>query len=229
MVLQWITGKMSNLFAITPMLFLVGLISFKTNPVSTGLTQYSQDEIFQGIFFAEGAFAERIPELNKFNARNYAKSESDLQQALDFQQKVLQKVKAKHPTYMASLQSAVLSGSHVKIQNAIYDGVKILDGIVWTIDTKVDQEVRNKLMADLSQKVGANTSSDQLKKVVDNYLDGISADDPILAKQACVAVLVVVVAVAVGVFLWVLYIVEASVERTPLANEQIINAIANMK
>ncbi|MFK7810324.1 MAG: hypothetical protein AB8F74_21145 [Saprospiraceae bacterium] len=220
---------MSNHFAISPLVFLIGFLSFQSNPSVNNLADYSEQEVFQGIFFGDGAFAENVPQLAKFGPESHAKNAKDLEQAREFQANIMEQVDAKNPGYITSLHSAVLSGSHVKIQAAIYKGAKILDNVVWSVDKNINQEVRTKIMEDLGKKVNANTSTEELNNLVDNYLEGLTADNPDMARAACVLVLAVVVAVAVGVFLWVVYIVEASVERTPLANEQIINSIANMR
>ncbi|MEL6943749.1 MAG: hypothetical protein AAFO82_13865, partial [Bacteroidota bacterium] len=166
MSIQWINNKMSNLFGVTPLIFLISLISFNSTP-RIDVQKLSGEDVFRSVFFGEGELAEAVTELKELSVTNYTKDANRLEQAQEFQDKVVTAIKTKYPKYMPSLKTAILSKDRVKISNSIIEGRNYIQEVIWTVDERVDKQARDKIMRQLKGKISsADLSMDERKDVM---------------------------------------------------------------
>ena len=226
MTLKWIHQKMSNLYCVMPLVLLIGFASFTSTPGSfSGINDYSEEDVFKSVFFAEGDLAESIPVLHQFNVRNFTKDASSLSKALQTQDQIYTAVKGKYPNYMASLQSAIASGNHLTIQKSIQKGAEYVNEMYSSLNPGLDEQTKEELVADFSKRVDIkNASPDDLKRAINDYVSSGESPNP-MYKQACVAIVLLVVLALV--FLFPLAAADNSISAT-LANETIVNALAKL-
>lgn len=226
MSLQWINNKMSNLYAISPLVLLIAYMSFSTTAVKVDVSKMTSEEVFRNIFFGEGELAKQIPQLKELNVRNFTKDQTQIDEAVKFQNEIVRAFHKKHPSYMPSLKDAVVSGDRSKISKTIIQGAKYMDDIVWSLRKGIDKETRAELTRELTSKVNKRSTTD-IEKVVTTYVEQTANSKEAASDAvACVAVLVAVVAVAVAIALWVVYTVELAQAESALAHEQIVDSIA---
>ncbi len=227
MSLQWIHNKMSNLYAISPLVLLIAFVSFQGNAQKVNVAKMSNQEVFKNVFFGEGELAASIPQLAELNIRNFTSDASQIQRAEQFQDKITTAISKRYPSYMPSLKAAILSGDRTKISKTIIEGARYLDEVVWTLEEGIDSKVRAKLTRELTARVNKNsTSSEDIDQVVSTYVEQTAKETATEEELACVLVLVVAVAVAVALALWVVYTVELAEAESTLAHEQIVDDIA---
>lgn len=143
MTLKWIQKKMANLYCVMPMVLLIGFASWTSTPGSlNGIADYSEKDVFKSIFFADGELAESIPELSQFNVRNFTKDARSISNALNTQEEIYNTVNRQHPTYMASLKSAIASGNHMAIQRSIQEGGEYVNEVYASMNPEFDEATK---------------------------------------------------------------------------------------
>lgn len=217
---------MTNLYCVLPLVLLIGFASYASTPGSlSNRAVYSAEDIFKSIFFAEGNFAESIPELSQFNIRNFTTEASVINKAMQDQQQIVNVVNSQHPGYMASLKNAVASGDHIRIQQAMQEGGQYVKDAYTALNPEVDEEAQNELAADFANHVDINNATPgELRQAISEYVN--SGNSNPLAIQACVALAIVVVVLLALLLVIPAIAVGNEIEAT-LANEMIVNAIAN--
>lgn len=114
-------AKLLLLFVGVQLLTLTGCVSEQDTSASVR-SKFTGEEMFQGIFFAHGEFAAKIPSLNKFvqAARDY--SEEDRQEVERMVGKLCNTIKTQDPTFFDQFERRISSKNHQEISSAIKDG-----------------------------------------------------------------------------------------------------------
>lgn len=207
MILQAIHKRVSKLYIILPLVALITFLGYesKANPVKLN---YSADEIFKGLFFAEGPVAAQIPELEGVNISNFIKDDAKLQNALDYQQRIFEEVKRSNQDAIDGLSNAINSGNLLKIEQAIGHASQAMLEAVNTLSNSeqraaIEEEIQT-MEADLNKTLGPNPSEEDLNQAVSKYMAGLFSSDGYTDIQALILYLVVFFAIAVyaAVYAW---------------------------
>src|SRR5688572_18970645 len=79
---------------------------------------YTGEQLFRGIFFAEGTVAAAINELKDLNIRNFLEGE-ELNRALYFQDELIKRIAAEDPVFFNTFRLAMQSRDHLRIQTEL--------------------------------------------------------------------------------------------------------------
>ena len=208
---------------------------------------YSEIEIFKGIFFAEGPVADLIPELSEFKISNFISDSILLQEISDLHDDVLILFEVNNPGYMEIFRDVVLSSNHIEIENSLLEAADLLNNTLSeyyhdaynensssTEYFDAQQEFEDALTnSSINQE-----NSDELSTFTKIYLETNNYNT---ASKACAFKVVAVVAaaaVALAVVVWsVAAIVEGVVfwtsnysfiEGNTLLKDQLINSISEL-
>lgn len=173
--------------------------------------EYSKEEIFKGIFFAQGKVAEELDHVFSDNVREAAKQSKVKKVANE----LVHQIKEKDSSYLNELKDAVDSQNPLAIQKALNDG--------------------SELILDLSDKLLADTKVKVISKEGSKVAGGATGDCVVLGL-ALVYYAAVVAQLAAGV-LYVagaaVYLKTAAVSNsidepaTKLSNEILVKEIAS--
>lgn len=235
MILQKIHQKASKLYIILPLVALITFLGYesKANPVKLN---YSSEEIFKGLFFAEGAVADQIPELEGVHISNYLKDAQQLQHALDFQQSIYEEVERTNPAAIEGLRSAIETGNLVKIEKAMGEAGNAMLEAVNTLTTDEDKSaIADELAAmetSITKEVGTSASKADVDRAVSNYLTGIFSSNANDDIQALLLYLVAVFAIAVYAAAW--FWTQGprsmvSVDTNDMYKEKIVLSVSRLK
>ena len=124
-MITFIRNYLLNAYTALPLLvcLLVASWSTQAKPL-TAKHRYSGEEMFRGLFFVEGRYAEAIPELQSLQL-SYSKKiakPADVKVVSQFRSQIIHYVQAQQPRYFDNLQMAFESGNPTKVQAALESG-----------------------------------------------------------------------------------------------------------
>jgi SdpC family antimicrobial peptide len=200
MILQIIQRKAANLYLVLPLIALITFMGYETkaNPMSV---TYSSEELFKGIFFAEGPVATHIPELEGLHISNFITDGAQLRNAVQFQHSIYEEVRRANNAVIDGLTSAVNSKNLVQIERAIEQAT---DAMLTAVNTLTSEDVRaaveNEVAvmdASIGQEMGEGSTQEDFDQAVKNYLRGMFSSKANADYQALLLYLVAVFAIAV--------------------------------
>lgn len=115
--------------------FRSGRPSSNTNP----------EEIFRGIFFAEGPVVKAIPELSDFELKNFTNDKKILDEAYKNHSIIIENFKSEYPGYIETFASKILSHNPIIIQTTLKDGAGKLQLILKRYYESLPNEERSML------------------------------------------------------------------------------------
>jgi SdpC family antimicrobial peptide len=109
--------KTASLVAIAMTIFLV---SWKSD-ATKDLSKISEEDLFNGLVFVKGEVAAMVPELKDAMVlqSKMVVNKQEQQQIDKLQQEIVDRIKLKHPKYLAEFKNAIISGNHYAIEAAL--------------------------------------------------------------------------------------------------------------
>lgn len=106
------------------------LVAYSTMSVSANQNQdvkkYTGQEIFKGIFLAQGEVGEKLA--NTWESKHVEVNNS--KEIIDFTDRIIEKMDEQNPTYFKNLESAIYSQNHIETYDLITEGGKLFMDIV---------------------------------------------------------------------------------------------------
>lgn len=127
-MITFIRTYLLNAYTALPLLvcLLVASWSTQAKPLAAN-HRYSGEEMFRGLFFLEGRYAETIPELQSLQL-SYSKKlakPADVKAVSQLRSQVIHYIQIQQPRYFDNLQVAFESGNPSKVQTALESGQAI--------------------------------------------------------------------------------------------------------
>lgn len=220
MILQTIHKRVSNLSFMAFLAMLMTFVTFESKARTIEVMSYSGEALFEGIFFAEGEVAERIPELNGLSAKNFVSTDKERQEIDAFRASVVEYVNANHPDYMDELRAAVATRSHIKIDRAITKGKSYVEAAINASSYDRDEKAENTVLSNLEERVNGEMSTEEIKAEIKAEVGTMSKA---LGAQACIAVVIALVLALIK--LLVIPLVDPG---GTLYHEAMVDSIANL-
>lgn len=79
----------------------------------------SDNDVFKGVMFLEGPLAERLNDFKEFNIRTFTSDKSKIQQAINFQNTVIAKLKEGNKNYLTEFRTKIGSGDYYLVKSTI--------------------------------------------------------------------------------------------------------------
>ncbi|WP_266364738.1 hypothetical protein [Tellurirhabdus rosea] len=207
-MITYIAKRLLNAYTALPLLMcfvLASFHSFARSNEAARATFLSGEDMFKGVFFLEGRYAQMLPETQSLQAAFVNQTQSSSQKAAVAQvrQAVMAHIAAAQPGYFAHFKSALKSGDHLRVSAALSEGQKLVSKAVDEL-YQLDKTQLNKLQAQAQAEAarqGGKLDAQAVEKLV-GQMQKTTAPDPNNGTCAVVAVVVLVVALA-AVYVWV--------------------------
>ncbi|AQG80669.1 hypothetical protein [Spirosoma montaniterrae] len=191
-----------NAYTALPLLIcfvLASFHSFALNNKATRATFLSGQELFAGVFFLEGRYAQMLPETQSFQTAYLNQQQSSDQKAAVAQvrQAVLAQIESARPGYFAHFKSAMKSGDHLRVSAALAEGQALVGqalDVLYELDKAELGRLQAKAQAEAARQ-GGKLDAQAIEKLVADMQKG-KAVDANSGTCAVIAVVVLVVAVA---------------------------------
>jgi SdpC family antimicrobial peptide len=220
MVLQIIHKKVSSLPFIALLAVLMVFVTVESKARALDVMSYSAEALFDGIFFAEGEVADRIPELKGLNAKNYASTAQEQQKIDDARTAIKAHVKESHPNFMNELKAAVDSRSHVAIDRVIVQGRSIMEEAANVMPYERNLQAEQEFQQRLEGRIQKGMSAAELNSAIQSELDNSSRA---MGYQACLAVFLVLI-----LFLIKLLVIPFVAAEGDFFHESMVNSITKL-
>lgn len=208
------TFRSLGLFSLCLLLSTSSLLAFPPATDPGGDPGYTGEQLLRGIFFAQGPVADRIAILQKIDLNRFIKDADTRQQILDFQDQIVAKINADHPTYLQDLQEVIASGNSYRIQRILEEGNTMVSNIA--VDLRETEKLRQQLIAtqvDRSQTATAEEKELTSKAIAQHLWDLL----PVCLLRHCIPPDKVVVLVQ-----------NLDVSDVELFQEKLISEVANL-
>ncbi|AKD55840.1 hypothetical protein [Spirosoma radiotolerans] len=124
-MINFIRKSLLNAYTVFPLLICLLIAGWSTQAKPlTANHRYSGEEMFRGLFFGEGRYAEAIPELQSLQL-SYSKKLAkpvDEKAVRQVRSQIVQYIQTQQPRYFENLQVAFESGNPTKVQAALESG-----------------------------------------------------------------------------------------------------------
>ncbi|GAB3802545.1 hypothetical protein GCM10028819_31520 [Spirosoma humi] len=124
-MITFIRNYLLNAYTVFPLLVCLLVASWSTHAKPLTVNhRYSGEEMFRGLFFGEGRYAEAIPELQSLQM-SYSKKlakPADVKVVNQLRSQVVHYIQAQQPRFFDNLQVAFESGNPTKVQTALESG-----------------------------------------------------------------------------------------------------------
>lgn len=174
MNLRSIHRWVANPFAIIPMciaILVCNLNFVSAVPPGHSSNDFTGREMFRGVFFAGGAYADQIPELHELKLANFTTDETKLATANTIENNVMNEIERQSPRYFDNFRAALLSRNHVTIEDALFDGKKRVISTLEAVGIPRDKATEERLVADLSKRIDiSKANAADLSAAVKSYV-----------------------------------------------------------
>lgn len=156
MNLRSIHRWVSNPFAITIICFAIlfsNLNFVRGLPDLKAGVDFTGEEMFRGVFFSSGRYADLIPELKEFKLTNFTSDKALLAKSAATENEVVNKISTASPEYFNNFKQALLSRNHVTIQNALIGGKGLVVSAFEGIGITRDKPAEDRLAQELGKKI----------------------------------------------------------------------------
>lgn len=234
-MVTFIRKSLLNAYTALPLLIcfvLASVNSFANSNKATRTTFLSGEELFQGVFFLEGTYAQMLPETQSLQTAYLNQSQSMAQKAAvsEVRQAVLTQIASAHPGYFAQFKSALKSGDHLRVSGALAQGQQLvaqaLDGLYKLDKAELNQWQARAQAAAAGQ--GGKLDAQAIEKLVGQMQKGKAVD---ANNGTCL-----VTVLAVAIILWVVVVVAVEEEISTngpanghsLMHEQLVASICSI-
>ncbi|UFH55072.1 hypothetical protein [Spirosoma sp. KNUC1025] len=215
-MITFIRKYLLNAYVALPMLMcflLTSWTSFAHQNTRTHMTFLTGEDMFKGVFFLEGQYAQMLPEAQSLRTAYLNQSQNTAQKAVITQvrQMVMASIELAHPGYYAQFKSALKSGDAVRINQALTGGEAL---IAQAMDNlyHLDKDQLTKLQADAQAEAarqGGKLDAQALEKLVSQMQKGKALD---VNNGTCLVTII-----AVAVLIWV--VIALAAEEVVVGND----------
>ncbi|AKD55841.1 hypothetical protein [Spirosoma radiotolerans] len=236
-MVTFIRKSLLNAYTALPLLIcfvLASVNSFANTNKATRTAFLSGEELFQGVFFLEGAYAQMLPETQSLQTAYLNHNQSAAQKAAvsEVRQAVLAQIASAHPGYFAQFKSAMKSGDHLRVSGALAQGQQLvaqaLDGLYKLDKAELAQWQAKAQAASAGQ--GGKLDGQAIEKLVAQMQKGkaVDANNGTCAVVAVVVLVVAVAAVWVAIALAAEEMISDNRNTKSLLHEQLVASICEV-
>jgi SdpC family antimicrobial peptide len=191
----------------------------------------SGEEMFKGVFFMEGKYAELIPELKATKLTYFSEQLSAEENAAlqTVRNQLIESIKADNPHFFDDFKATLQVANPAAIKEELKLAQELLTKKAMELSNMSESELQKdtKAMSDFLKKQGNSKDKNALKKFV-NDLDRDNAGSDNSGRL--LVILIVIAAVVAVVWAWVKVYdaVEEEVSASRLMFEQVVGSICNV-
>lgn len=224
MTLRFIRRKVAQPLFMIPMCalilyFTVDVKAHATNAVGN----YSGEELFKGVFFAEGRVAAAIPELQGLNVRDYVSDAAKLNTVLNTQNQIFNAMRS--TDYFSTLQAAIGSHNQLQIQRALNTGATLVKAKTSELGFGISAEQEQAILKSIKSEDYSRASLADIKAAVRTQVEVMDGTE--LGIYACIAILLVLVLLLLVAFVLVIPLV-ADTNNDSLYQESLVNSLSKL-
>lgn len=128
-MITFIRKSLLNAYTALPLLVCLLVVTWtsQAKPLTVN-HHYSGEEMFRGLFFLEGSYAEHLPELKSLSLNYSYKLAKSADKAMvnKTRDQIIAAIRTTHPAYFDNLRTALESGNHMKVELALRTGHNVL-------------------------------------------------------------------------------------------------------
>ena len=222
MILQLIHRRVASSPFMGMLAILMLFITTQTSARPVDRASYSAEELFRGVFFAEGEVAAKIPQMKGLSATERANTDSRRQEIEAFYNAVVAEVKKSYPSYMGELKAAVDSRKHASISQKITEGTQILEAVIDNLGYERDAEAEATLKAGLEKRINEGMSVSEAMAEADAELSDVSGE-----FGNCILICYIL---PIGIILWYIWFLPMSSfsVQNQLFQEEVVSALVKL-
>lgn len=198
----------------------------------------STEELFKGIFFAEGRVIDLIPTLKEFEIKNLTTNSKVIEEYKKMQNEVYVKISTEHPQLLKQFDEKIKSGNQVEVQEILSEVSQIVRDVINQI-TNCNKNIANLDLKDdffkELNKSGINKNDVKaIAAFTKNYLavkdaegNSLQTSVPVVAVAAMGPVIVVAIVAAAVVIIYSAVAFWGSDDESSFANVNKANSLHN--
>jgi SdpC family antimicrobial peptide len=232
MITKFIRKYLMNGYVSIPLMLCFILTTWSSIASNKKLTYHlSGEEMFKGVFFMEGKYAELIPELKATKLTYFSEQLSAEENAAlqTVRNQLIESIKADNPHFFDDFKATLQVANPAAIKEELKLAQELLTKKAMELSNMSESELQKdtKAMSDFLKKQGNSKDKNALKKFV-NDLDRDNAGSDNSGRL--LVILIVIAAVVAVVWAWVKVYdaVEEEVSASRLMFEQVVGSICNV-
>lgn len=225
MTLRFIRRKVAQPLFMIPMcaLILYFTVDVKLQAANT-VNNYTGEELFKGIFFAEGRVAAAIPELQGCNVRDFVTDAKKVEAIVSRQNAIFNAMGT--TGYFRTLQSAVATHNQLQIQQTLAFGAQLVKAKTEELGFGISPELEQAILKDINPGDYSHATVEQLKAAAQHQAEVITADN-YMGIYACIAIVIVLVLAIALAFVLVIPF-AANPDSDSLYQERLVGSVAKL-
>ena len=230
MVTKFIRKYLMNGYVSIPLMLCFILASWGSIANNKKLTYHlTGEEMFKGIFFMEGRYAEMIPELKATKTAYFADQLSnDEKSALKaVRTQLVESIKAENPLFFDNFKATLQTANPDAVKAELKEAQELLTKKAMELSKMSQSELQEntQAMSDFLKKQGSNSDKNALKKFM-NQLDKESPSND--GTGRLLLVLIVAVAVVAWAWAWVYELNSVETASSKLMFEQVVGSVCEL-
>jgi SdpC family antimicrobial peptide len=217
-----------NAYTSIPMLVCLMFVtwsSYGKRPVSS--VNFSGEEMFRGLFFVEGKYAEAIPELKSLGISYMQNEMTDKEKVSlsEIRNEVVSLIKAEDVTFFDDFKGVMLTENPMLIKAELAKTHDIINAKIQEI-LKISKGDFEKLESDFKESVKKNNN-----KIDKKYLEKLTKGIPEKEAALCPILIFILPICIVLICMVVIYVVieeAVATNKSPLLLEQIVASVCNV-
>lgn len=228
MITKFIRKYLMNGYISIPLMLCMILSTWSSIASNKKLTYHlSGEEMFKGVFFMEGKYAELIPELKATKLTYFSEQLSAEENAAlkTVRNQLIESIKADNSQFFNDFKAILQAGNPASIKEELKLAQGLLTKKAMELSKMSESELQKdtKVMSDFLKKQGNSKDKNALKKFV-NDLDRDNASTDKSGKF----LIVLVVFAFVWVYVEVLSVAAEELSASKLMFEQVVGSICNV-
>jgi SdpC family antimicrobial peptide len=227
MITKFIRKYLMNGYVSIPLMLCFILASWGSIANNKKLTYHlTGEEMFRGVFFVEGQYAEMIPELKAAKTTYFADQLTTQENAAlsAVRNQIIESIKADNPAYFDEFKFALQTASPEIVKEKIVEAQALLTEKAMSISKVSESELKEDVKATEAflAKQGNNVDKNALKKFM-NQMAKDNSSPANVGTGACIAILILVVVLLIVVV--VAFAEEMAANSSNLMLEQVAGSI----
>ncbi|WP_020607445.1 hypothetical protein [Spirosoma spitsbergense] len=235
-MITFIRKSLLNTYTAFPLLVCLLAASWSSEAAKplTAKHRYTGEEMFRGLFFLEGRYANAIPELQSLSLSYSNKVAKATAQARigKTRNQLIAAIRATNPAYFTELQTALESGNPLKVQSTIQEGRQVVmraTGKLYHLNTdQIEKFQKQATKLSAAGQLNQQAVEHMVKAIKQGQFDiQRNADAGIIIDYYCSLVIVLDCTL-----LWVVIIMptldEVSQTQSSLLTEQLVASICRL-
>jgi hypothetical protein len=231
MITKFIRKYLMNGFVTVPLMLCFMLTTWNSIATNKKLTYHlSGEEMFRGVFFVEGKYADLIPEL-KAAKTTYLTTQFSAEENValsSVRNQIIESIKAENPHYFDDFKATLQIASPTAIKEKIVEAQALLTKKALELSkmSRSDMKEDVKAMNNFLDKQGENVDKNALKKFMNQLSKDNGSNAQANGQGLCVLILVLILVIVVVVAFADEMMANAK-NTSNLMLEQVVSSVCN--